>query len=94
MELGEDGEVAPTLAGRIASTYYLQVATISVFAEALGPDMDLQASSTHHHNRDLTLVNSIQSCSSTCWWLAAPCAAWNYRCGAPCDAACLMRLVQ
>lgn len=41
MELGGEGEVAPTGAGRIASVYYLQHTTMAIFAERLHPDMDL-----------------------------------------------------
>lgn len=39
---GEEGEVATTAAGRIASVYYLQHTTMAFFAQRLGPDMDLK----------------------------------------------------
>lgn len=42
VEMGEEGEVAPTPAGRIASVYYLQHTTMAFFAQCLGPDMHLK----------------------------------------------------
>ena len=37
----EEGRVAPTAVGRIASFYYLDHSTMAVFAGGLGPDLDV-----------------------------------------------------
>lgn len=37
----EEGRVAPTPVGRIASFYYLDHTTMAVFARGLGPDLDV-----------------------------------------------------
>ena len=42
MEVVEEGQVAGTAAGRIASVYYLQHTTMAHFARALGPGLGPQ----------------------------------------------------
>lgn len=76
MELGEEGEVWPTPAGRIASVYYLQHTTMALLGDALSPTMSLHVRTPIPHTTPPTLLACIAFCPfrltaavTGCWLL-------------------------
>jgi len=90
VELGEEGEVAPTGAGRIASVYYLQHTTMAIFAERLHPDMDLHVRLCSNFNMGCILI--LPSLRSACVRHGPACSsqpqksAFCFFCQSPCGA--------
>lgn len=72
VELGEEGEVAPTAAGRIASVYYLQHTTMAVFAQRLGPDMDLHVRILESSNGQSSAAAAAAACFASVAFCSIP----------------------